>query len=1346
MMTEPSPNPGQPLPDAQARRVAREMLLDLAAAPTPPLAEMPTVVAGEGAGATPARRVGPYLIIGLLGRGGMGAVYRARDTRLGREVALKLFEAAEGPPAQTAERMERFHREATTLARLGKHPHVVQVHELGREGNTLYFSMDLVEGANLREWLSTPREPRDVVSMLHRVALGLGHAHAHGIVHRDVKPENVFLGPDDEPQVGDFGLVRDLAASQGLTEEGQVMGTYAYMAPEQASGRPELTGPWTDVHALGIMLYEALCGQRPFDGSPSELRASIERRDALPLRSHNARIEVDLEAVVMRCLEKEPGRRYPDAGALAADLGRWMEGEPVTATRLTPAYWFRKKLRRHRTRILAALGLGLLGAALAMGPGTYTTWQAARQRRQRAEDARSRVDRARELLARGDADGALREADLAQVLSQASPDEALPQAEAELLKGMALARKGTTGRAEVAWASAYRIGAVSLRAPEREAAARALLELARSLQARGDLDHARGAFRALLGRFPSSPLASEARFGLACAEEGTGRLDAALSHFESVSIDDALSPADRARTRESISVLRSLLPMNDQPLPEGETATGDVDGDGRSDLVMNEASGRVSAWRAEGGRLVRFAETPIERHPSGHVSRIFVADADGRPGNEVLATWGMAERDEGEVRVWRLDGADFVPGPRAEIGTTPEAIVVADLDRDGRREVLVATGPYLRRLLVLHLEGDSLKRIASRAFEEAKGVDVLALRVGEFDPADGLEVLASLGPGSGYRMVLLRWDGATSDFTEIARSSWRSQARSVWGLPDGRLLFASWQDEAARAEVQAGAATADVLPTGAFVLTVSPSLRLGPPERVAGNRALVFEARPVRLANEAWVLRTERPGRPGSSDRIVLVRAPGSDGPLRKLREGPVRIWAADDLDGDGDDEVLLHWTEAGGARFATLGLGEKPVAAAPGGAFATDTSVGEDLLSLGQTDEAERDFRLRHDEIGLARVSMERRELRAALDHLSKEGIRRTEALRLSARCLEELGAWGPLLKALEELSETASLDPIERDEVARHIEWVRRAASMETRDRLASDRIGVWSDSPFLASRKPDGLAFRQTTAGNYEAGVPFWYGGGPIRLTWRMRVPRIEWGTFVRIGVSGSLSMALSMRAGGSGTEVTRTFSLASWARDGQLREFELSAEASGLEAGGEYDCALEYVPGADRIRLRVESGGRRAECEVAALGKLENGWCRFGKTCFTEAPQPGRHETDVEVEDVSIAAWDPLTRFGAPPVETARDCLMTACGAAVDGNAPEAIEGLAEAIRRSGPLDRRVAAQAGLFRAILLLRTGDLDQARADLAEARALDKAAVDEAILVSAPALSAEEIEFCEPK
>lgn len=225
-----------------------------------------------------------------------------------------------------------------------------------------------------------------------------------------------------------------------------------------------------------------------------------------------------------------------------------------------------------------------------------------------------------------------------------------------------------------------------------------------------------------------------------------------------------------------------------------------------------------------------------------------------------------------------------------------------------------------------------------------------------------------------------------------------------------------------------------------------------------------------------------------------------------------------------------------------------------------------------------------------------------------------------------------------------------------------------------------------------------------------------------------------------------MALSMRAGGSGTEVTRTFSLASWARDGQLREFELSAEASGLEAGGEYDCALEYVPGADRIRLRVESGGRRAECEVAALGKLENGWCRFGKTCFTEAPQPGRHETDVEVEDVSIAAWDPLTRFGAPPVETARDCLMTACGAAVDGNAPEAIEGLAEAIRRSGPLDRRVAAQAGLFRAILLLRTGDLDQARADLAEARALDKAAVDEAILVSAPALSAEEIEFCEPK
>ncbi|MEK7867448.1 MAG: protein kinase [Planctomycetota bacterium] len=366
-------------------RAAGEMLADLAA-PEVVLGELPTVQAGGAVPGVGPTRLGPYELLAPIGQGGMGTVYRALDSRLRREVALKVIRVGRG--ADEAERMERFRREATALARLGKHPHLLQVHEFGHEGETWYFSMDLVEGTTLRRWSAeAPRDARGVVSMLRKVALGLAHAHANGLVHRDVKPENVLVGPDGEPQVADFGLVRDLGASTDLTSEGQVMGTYAYMAPEQASGQVDRIGPWTDVHALGVMLYERLSGKLPYEGtSGSEFLVSILTKEPPPLRARNPSIPEDLEAVTTKCLEKEPSRRYLDAGALAEDLRRWLDGEPVSATRLTPAYWARKKIRRHAARLAAALAaVVLVVVAVAYGLREHRSGQ---ERAEAAEEAK----------------------------------------------------------------------------------------------------------------------------------------------------------------------------------------------------------------------------------------------------------------------------------------------------------------------------------------------------------------------------------------------------------------------------------------------------------------------------------------------------------------------------------------------------------------------------------------------------------------------------------------------------------------------------------------------------------------------------------------------------------------------------------------------------------------------------------------------------------------------------------------------------------------------------------------------------------------------------------------------
>jgi serine/threonine protein kinase len=275
---------------------------------------------------TTIRYFGDYELLEEIARGGMGIVYKARQVSLNRLVALKMILA--GSFASSRD-VQRFRTEAESAANLD-HPHIVPIYEVGEHEGQQYYSMKFVEGTSLS---NHPRsDPRREVEGLVGVIRAVHHAHQRGVLHRDLKPSNVLVDSQGTRLVTDFGLAKRMASGDGsITETGQVLGTPKYMAPEQAAGRKDLTVA-ADVYSLGVILYERLTGQTPFSGD-NALTLLRQAREAVPPRPSTIRsgLDRDLETVVLRCLEKEAGRRYPSAEALADDLDRWLRGEPIQA-------------------------------------------------------------------------------------------------------------------------------------------------------------------------------------------------------------------------------------------------------------------------------------------------------------------------------------------------------------------------------------------------------------------------------------------------------------------------------------------------------------------------------------------------------------------------------------------------------------------------------------------------------------------------------------------------------------------------------------------------------------------------------------------------------------------------------------------------------------------------------------------------------------------------------------------------------------------------------------------------------------------------------------------------------
>lgn len=333
------------------------------------IVQQPAAAGADSAAAVSPPTLPGFTDLSLLGRGGMGLVYRARQVSLGRDVAIKVLSSA---GQADAEQRLRLQWEAEAAARL-QHPNIVQIFEIGHYEALDYLVLELVEGGTLKRFVAGQPQPvRDAAELIETLARAVHQAHFSGIVHRDLKPDNVLLTADRVPKISDFGLAHRLHAEHDpLT--GSVVGTAYYMAPEQAAGNASQhpIGPAADIYSLGIILYELLAGQLPFTGQDL---VTILRRvcsDApRPLRQLRRDVPLDLEAITLKCLAKDPGERYGSAEALAIDLRRFLEGEPVAARPLhRPARLM--KWARRRPLHAALLTVSVAAAVALVGGGAW---------------------------------------------------------------------------------------------------------------------------------------------------------------------------------------------------------------------------------------------------------------------------------------------------------------------------------------------------------------------------------------------------------------------------------------------------------------------------------------------------------------------------------------------------------------------------------------------------------------------------------------------------------------------------------------------------------------------------------------------------------------------------------------------------------------------------------------------------------------------------------------------------------------------------------------------------------------------------------------------------------------
>jgi WD40 repeat protein/tRNA A-37 threonylcarbamoyl transferase component Bud32 len=620
-----------------------------------------------------------YEVLKELGRGGMGVVYKARQVALNRTVALKMLLA--GSHADMAQ-VARFRAEGEAVGRL-RHPNVVQVHDCGTSDGLPYFALEYVDGGSLADYLrGTPQPPGEAAAFVEMLARAMAAAHREGIIHRDLKPANVLLArePNREPGPGlagfvpkitDFGLAKWAEQREGLTRTGTLVGTPAYMAPEQAAGDQKEIGPATDVYALGAILYELLTGRPPFQGSTSlDTLDLVRHAEPVPPGHLVPRLPRDLETICLKCLEKESARRYDGAAALADDLGRFRRGEPIVAR---PVGALGRAWKWARRRPSLAILLALTAAALLGGSAvsTYFGIEAGR----RATDAHQAETRA---------------LTLADERQQARRESDRHAANLLFREGTAQCESGAVARGMYTLLDAWKT------APEEDADFRRVV--------RTNLAAWRWHLPRLRGVAPNF----DADECLPVALDGGARF--AVWNSKGVQFWDAgtvapLGPPSPAREGEAIRAVYgdgSLLsfgggryyfrkpdgaPADDVPLPEWVNPLGDFaierrGPDGPDLLIQGPLSDELPfhVWRLEHEK-----KEPVRVSAGGGLSFRVVRD---RAGRDVLAAF--RRRPPGgsgpDLELWDLTTGDKLAGiePRAGGGD-------AAVSWDGRKLLSVST-------------------------------------------------------------------------------------------------------------------------------------------------------------------------------------------------------------------------------------------------------------------------------------------------------------------------------------------------------------------------------------------------------------------------------------------------------------------------------------------------------------------------------------------------------------------------------------------------------------------------------------------------------------------------------
>jgi hypothetical protein len=763
--------------------------------------------------ADPRRAFGRFVIVSELGRGGMGIVYKAWDDSLGRLVALKLLHADADATA-----VERFHREALAVARV-RHPSIVSVHDAGVIAGRPFLAMDFIDGAPLDKRIGTtpPLDLARRIEIVREVARAVQHAHEQGVIHRDLKPQNIMVDRGSHPYVMDFGLALVRGAQRGITRTNATLGTPSYMPPEQVEGGGEVDAR-SDVYALGATLYHVIAGRPPFVG-PTDVSiiTAVLTKDPLPLSNFNRRALGDLDTITARCLEKSPERRYTTASDVAEELERYLHGQPIVAR---PLGVLARTGRRLRRNVAASVAGAVAVLALVFGVA-FPKLRADLDRRRHAATLERASAAARELAASlgAQARATLSEsetriaasrdgAELAAVASRslaavgpladenvvreelrakaasaasdaesseldAAAEEALPTlgrpgllAGASRLAARAYRKRAAASPPETARslvAAATREGARAYRIdPAGIDGAGAFLEVAEGLLQKNDWRRALDIFATLSSRPLDEGLRARANLGAARALLAVGELSAARARLARARASGKLDPA-AATVERWVSAVADRLAA-----PPAATGPGfgifrrAAPGEGPPDRVLTIEDEELVVKSVDpGGHQSELARSRLQ----GKEHRSLVAFRG--PEGELLATVACAPKVT--LQFYRLTGdTDLQLVGAIDLGDAELASVAAagDLDGDGRDELVLfiraRNAPFQRSYVCLIF--DPLGRVRPVPLE-------------------------SVGVCDGYEVAFARLSGPASPASLIVNAAkWQGLRLHVFDAPGGSLV------------------------------------------------------------------------------------------------------------------------------------------------------------------------------------------------------------------------------------------------------------------------------------------------------------------------------------------------------------------------------------------------------------------------------------------------------------------------------------------------------------------------------------------------------------------------------